>query len=732
MAMRTTLAAEPPGTQVALMVTRRCNMSCGHCSVESDPKVKGEPTEAELLEWVRRSADAGLKLLRFTGGEPMLRAATVMALLRECQKVGIASMLYTNGFWGRQPAKALQQIKAFKRAGLQQLVLSYDKYHAEFMGPDPLLHIVNHCKDVGLSVRVTLTRGTDEDDLTDVMTQIEQVRGARLSVYDLQPVGRARTLPLTLHRAELDGFCSACAAPAITDDGRLIACNGPAYFEPEGSPLVMGSLRDTPLPELIARHRQDPIVDTIRTQGPAALRTALQQLPGFESFPFRAHYGGICDLCHHITRDPQAVAALRARLAQPDRTAARVAIWQVIDANRRAGSLSPAAVNSVGAGRIFLGLALSPKDGFPPATDKILGRGDIDWRALTEYLTACGLSRPLAASLDHPTMVRWAPQFFRDRVRSKAIADGMRELVQRDTLRRIDEGLAEIGATGILLKGAALLFRVPAGMTPRATTDIDVYVEAAAASELRNRLIARGFEGTPTDGASAPQHLAPIFIQGLSIEIHTRLMAPFWGLPEADMMAHPRPVDGFARLATLSPEAMIVHACVHASASFFTLGLKVAWDVMAILNGTPSIDWHTVAAWANRTAAPRAFWVPFRALTEDLGLPIPDAVFAQAPKDAGMTRALFVARHRLLRAAESIYALDVVTKAGLMLLLQHSLRGRLAYLSSKIGWRGARPDTWNAAAGRARRSDILRQAWRQYKRYRRARTRAEYAMQAVD
>jgi hypothetical protein len=462
------------------------------------------------------------------------------------------------------------------------------------------------------------------------------------------------------------------------------------------------------------------------------LRAALKELPGFESFPFRGHYAGICDLCHHITRDSDAVAALRARLAQPDRTAARVAIWQVIDANRRAGNLSPAAVNGVGAGRIFLGLALSPKDGFPPASDRILGRGDVDWRALTEYLGGCGLARPLAVMLDAPELTRWAPQFFRDRLRAKGIADGMRELLQRDTIRQIDSALGEIGATGILLKGAAMLYCVPPEMTPRATTDIDVYVDPATASRLRNLLIASGFEGSPTDDASAPQHLAPIFNQGLSVEIHTRLMAAFWGLPEAEMIASTRPVPELRALSTLGPEAMFLHACVHASASFFTFGLKTAWDVMALLSGSAAIDWDLLARWANTMLAPRSFWVPIRVLADDLGLPVPDAFLAQAPRDTGAPRAIFVARHRLLSASESIYSLDAVTKAGLVLLLQHSARGRLRFLSSKLRWRGGRPSTWGGTVERAKHADILRQAWRQYRRYRRARTRAADAFQAVD
>jgi len=46
---------------VALMVTRRCNMTCAHCSVESGPNIKGQPDEQMLEDAVRQIADSGVK-----------------------------------------------------------------------------------------------------------------------------------------------------------------------------------------------------------------------------------------------------------------------------------------------------------------------------------------------------------------------------------------------------------------------------------------------------------------------------------------------------------------------------------------------------------------------------------------------------------------------------------------------------------------------------------------------
>ncbi len=79
------------------MLTRRCDIACGHCSVVSGPDVRGpEPSLEELREAVRAAALAGAGAIQLTGGEPMLRRDVALELLREARRVGIASAITTN------------------------------------------------------------------------------------------------------------------------------------------------------------------------------------------------------------------------------------------------------------------------------------------------------------------------------------------------------------------------------------------------------------------------------------------------------------------------------------------------------------------------------------------------------------------------------------------------------------------------------------------------------------
>jgi pyruvate-formate lyase-activating enzyme len=711
---------------MAIMVSRRCNMSCGHCSVESDPHIKGEPSEAELLDYVRQAAAAGVRSLQITGGEPMLREKIVRRLLRECKKLGVSPVMTTNGFWGKSLSGARRKLKALRRAGLNALTVSYDRYHAEFQGPQAALHIAQVAEEQAFAVNINVVRVADESDLSQLVAPFAGKPSVRLRFYDVQPVGRARTLPLASLRSEAEGFCAAAFFPAITDDGRVTACNGPSYFEKPDSPLIVGSLRDAPLHELFARHQQDPVLDTIRAFGPARLREELRKTPGFENFPFRKQYQGLCDLCLHITSNAEAVQALRERLRRPQLAAERFAARQVIEENRKNGALSRTYVNGIGACRAFLKAARFPAGDWGRQEEQILGRADFDWEHQAEYLSRCGLARPLLNALSHPVMTRWAPAFFLDRLKTKAVREGFRELVQREALRRIAETLREVGGQGVLLKGAARLAlagEADASSLVRAAGDLDVYIDPTIASDVRRRLLVAGWQGETDGMLPATHHLAPVTFQGVTLEIHTRIMPAFWGLPEADMLAHARPVPGMEPFAALDPEGFLLHAGVHVSTHLFSLGLKTAWDILWVLERFPTIDWERLARWVETLRAPRGFWTPVRVLCRELSLAVPQKFLQRSPADARQRRLDVIARHRLFHIFDGPEALNPVSRNAIFLFLHDSWFGRARYLASWCKGRTvkAQGDMRRVATG----NDLtvlkqsLREAllhWRQYRR----------------
>ena len=666
---------------VAIMLTRRCDIACGHCSVVSGPDVRGEPDQSELLEAVRAAAAAGATSVQLTGGEPMLRESVALAMLREATRLGLGSAMTTNGSWAATEDDARRRLRALRDAGLKLLTVSYDRWHEDQLGSAPVLNVVRAGQEISFPVHVNVVRGADDREVGQLADRLASFANVRLRFYDAQPVGRAKAFAGAELRGETGGFCRAAWFPALTDDGRLTSCNGPAYFAKPGSPLVLGSTRDTPLGELLARHRDEPIIQTIRAYGPERLRSELARLPGFERFPFRERYGGMCELCLHVTSQPEAVAALRARLAEPRLAAERVAALRLISEARGDGLLTAAHTNGLGAARLFFAAARDGASRLPPGAERVLGRADLDWKRRAGYLVSCGFARPLARLADDPALARWAPSFFRDELRRAATRSAMIDLIKRAALAQLDACLGAVGARGVLLKGTALLATAAGAQRGRlrSTGDIDLLVTGGRAAELRRLLLARGCDGDANASRSAAHHLAPVSFRGLAIELHERILPRSFGLPEDELLARVQAVPGMQALDVLDAEGFVLHTLLHCSAHVFAFGLKTAFDLAWVLDARPDLDWQRIVAWAQACRLPRAFWTPLRALAAGLELPVPSWLLDGAPRDRRQHALDTIAGVRIFTAHEGPFDLNPFSKTAVFLLLADSWRARVRY-----------------------------------------------------
>jgi organic radical activating enzyme len=680
---------------VALMVSRRCNMSCGHCSVESSPHIKEQPNEQALEEIVHQISDSGCKAILFTGGEPMLREQTLLRLIRLATKNGLASAMTTNGFWGKTPAKARRTLASLKKAGLAFFTLSWDRFHAEFQGPEAGQNILRAAEELDVPMNVNITRLADDSELEDLTKPFIKSTFPRIRFYDVQPVGRAASLAGTQLRAQLDGACLGAAIPTVTDDGRMLTCAGPSYFQKATSPLVLGTLGTASVGEMLRKHRDDVILRTIRAFGPSRLRQELQGIPGFENFPWKDSYSGMCELCLQINSAPDAAAALRKQISRPAMLAELAARERLVKAAGARGERNRNYSTGLGPARLWLaaarGLSGDAKIAWEDQAARVLGRADADWTCIIEYLGGSGLARVGAELAREEGIRRWAPAIFEERLTKYAIIEARRELLQRVQLGIIDRELAKLGATGVLLKGGAFLaLDQNAGENPRASGrfprrsagDIDLLVPGDAAHALRNRLLDLGWGGKRDARTSGAHHLAPVTMSGAGLEIHTRIMPKMWALPESEMLRQSQSVPGFVALKTLSPEGMILHSIVHCTAHLFDGGLKAAWEIEWIRERYPQIDWTLVGDWADQSAVPMAFYLPARVLRTTLDVSLPSVLLARAPFSPRFTALERLVRLRMYSTYHDPQEVNPFTKNGVFLALQTKWRSGLVQLAS--------------------------------------------------
>lgn len=315
---------------IGLSYTRTCPLSCGHCITDSSPHVKGKMQVDQVSEYLK-VIPAFAHGVCFTGGEPMLYYRDILKLVSQARDLGLQTSLVTGAGWVRGEDSTRARMKALAEAGLYHVCISWDRYHEEFSGRDRPLRLARLAIEAGIGVSVRAVTITDEE------------KEAYHAMFDGLPVYLQVQLPIRLGRAASlpaehfkftdeppDGVCAVILSPVIEADGGVYACCGPSYYAGKSSPLRLGNTFEEPLEEILARGREDPLLELILTAGPQGLYRLLKDHPLARArFKARPAYTGICDLCMDITNDPELVATARERLADLDAQRLRVAaqLW---------------------------------------------------------------------------------------------------------------------------------------------------------------------------------------------------------------------------------------------------------------------------------------------------------------------------------------------------------------------------------------------------------------------
>ncbi len=270
-------------TYLRLSVTELCNLRCRYCMPEDGVcKKKREEmlTEEEMLLAVRAGAELGIRKLRITGGEPLIKP-NILSICKNASRIsGIEELcLTTNGIRLAQMAGALRQ------SGVRRINMSLDtldaQRYAHITRGGNLSHAIqglHAALDTGferVKVNAVLIGGFNDDEIPSLAnltrTYPIDVRFIELMpMYDSGDFGASAYLPCKtvlemlpeLRPEPADGgvarlysfpgapgrvglispvsahFCAACTRMRLTADGRLKPClHAPAEYSIKGLDL---------------------------------------------------------------------------------------------------------------------------------------------------------------------------------------------------------------------------------------------------------------------------------------------------------------------------------------------------------------------------------------------------------------------------------------------------------------------------------------------------------------
>ena len=249
-----------PVTNLRISLTPRCNLSCIYCHAEGEKSPADSMTVDEIREILRTAEKFGIRHIKFTGGEPLIRPD--LCDIIKSVPGSMEASLTTNGTLLAELAQDLKQ------AGLSRVNVSLDSLNPEtykrITGSDKLSDVlegIDAALDAGLrpiKLNMVVLSGINDSEVEDF---IRFVRGRRdlvlqlielmhfsgctdhgdLQILEQDIAQRSKTIMTRRmhHRKKycLDGseveivrplhnteFCAYCNRLRVTSDGKLKPC----------------------------------------------------------------------------------------------------------------------------------------------------------------------------------------------------------------------------------------------------------------------------------------------------------------------------------------------------------------------------------------------------------------------------------------------------------------------------------------------------------------------------
>lgn len=248
-------------TGLRISVTSRCNLNCIYCHGEGERRGKREEIEIETIEEIVRVASSfGIKKVKFSGGEPLIRSdfVDIIARLPKLDDVSLT----TNGTFLDKYAKELAEV------GLDRVNISLDSLKEEkyrLITGAPILSRVfdgiHSAVDAGLNpikLNMVLLKGINDDEVGEMiefarshslilqlielmdfgdvheyqfdLSIIEEMLKSRASKIRERKMHKRRKYILDDVEVEVvrpidnSEFCANCSRLRVTSDGRLKPC----------------------------------------------------------------------------------------------------------------------------------------------------------------------------------------------------------------------------------------------------------------------------------------------------------------------------------------------------------------------------------------------------------------------------------------------------------------------------------------------------------------------------
>ncbi len=240
-----------PVLNLRIALTQRCNLHCPYCHREGEEKKPDaavvEMTAHEVIYLVKIAISLGIRRIKLTGGEPLLREDICDIVEGIAQLPGLQDLsMTTNGTRLASMAEALHT-RGLMRVNVSLPSLKADVYNHLMGGSlNNVLQGIRAAVEAGLypvKLNMLLLKSVNDEE-TDSMIRFARETGALLQLIELEPLNISAAYYARYHHP-LDKIESHFAAQASRVEVRPYMQNRRVYYLPHGRVEVIRPIENT-------------------------------------------------------------------------------------------------------------------------------------------------------------------------------------------------------------------------------------------------------------------------------------------------------------------------------------------------------------------------------------------------------------------------------------------------------------------------------------------------------
>lgn len=319
-------------SMLTFVTTNECSARCKHCLMLSSPRRHEKLDYAFMKKAIDEVAiPQQKKLIVFTGGESTRLGNELYDTIAYANSLGLGTRLVTNAEWAIDEAHACSMIDTLNECGLDEINISCDDFHAEFIPLDYVVRAWKSAEEHGRFSAIVLavcsgpiSKVTPQSLMSAIGEEIPLTydeQGNELPLIDLEPgetrkmISNSRILRLGRGRKLDIGYCEIpnqqsiakvpCPAsnrqPVFMPSEHQCACCG---INPEFNKVL--DFNSNVSEDF--REVRTLMLRAIGEFGPGYLMNLVKEIR--PDIKFREEYSGICEICSDVTRSKECLQVL--------------------------------------------------------------------------------------------------------------------------------------------------------------------------------------------------------------------------------------------------------------------------------------------------------------------------------------------------------------------------------------------------------------------------------------